>query len=292
MSVSQINALISLIEDPDEDIFVQVREEIISCGENALPLLRHYWEMHSYGDLFHERIEHLIKHIQFKEVKKGLEDWKKSPEQDLLEGAILINSFQYPLYDPEEIRSTIQKIRQDVWLELNDSLTALEITMVFNHILFEEYSFGGNKQNYTAPQNSFISDVLSSKKGNPLSLAIIYQVIANSLDIPIFGVNLPSHFVLAYLDSNAVPTGCEKKKDFGVLFYINPFSEGTLIHADEIAEFLGHLDLPPKSGFYGPCTNITIISRMLNNLVYAYGQQGNRDKVEELKELQSVLKEF
>ena len=175
---------------------------------------------------------------------------------------------------------------------LNDNLTALEITRVFNHILFEEYQFGGNKQNYTAPQNSFLSDVLSSKKGNPLSLAIIYQVIANSLDIPIFGVNLPSHFVLAYLDSNAVPSGCEKKKDFGVLFYINPFSEGTLIHADEIEEFLGHLDLPPQSGYYGPCSNVTIISRMLNNLVYAYGQQGNEEKVAELKELQSIVKEF
>jgi hypothetical protein len=82
------------------------------------------------------------------------------------------------------------------------------------------------------------------------------------------------------------------RKDFGVLFYINPFSEGTVIHADEIEEFLGHLDIPPSSGYYGPCSNVAIVSRMLNNLIYAYGQSGNDLKVQELKILQGLLKEF
>ena len=291
MSVSQLNALISLIEDPDESIFTQVKSELISCGESALPLLEQYWEIHSFGELFHQRIESLITEIQFKAICDGLKQWKESPDQDLLEGALLINKYQYPAYDLEEIRHAILKIRQDVWLELNDNLTALEITRVFNHILFGVHEFSGNKQNYTSPQNSYICDVLNSKKGNPLSLAIIYQVIANSLDIPIFGVNLPSHFVLAYLDSNAVPSGCIDQKDYGVLFYINPFSEGTVIHADEIEEFLGHLDLPPQSGYYGPCSNVTIISRMINNLIYAYNQSGKADKVEELKLLQELLKD-
>lgn len=290
MSVSQINSLISLIEDPDEGIFSHVRAELISCGEHALPLLEQYWEVHSFGELFHQRVEELIKHIQFQVVCDGLKAWKESPDQDLLEGVLIVNRFQYPTFDQEEIRRQMNRIRQDIWLELNDNLTALEIVRVFNHILFGVHEFTGNKQNYTAPQNSYLSDVLQSKKGNPLSLAIIYQIVANSLDIPIFGVNLPSHFVLAYLDSNAVPTGCEERKDFGVLFYINPFSEGTVIHPIEISEFLGHLDLPPKSDFYGPCTNAVIMQRMLNNLSYAYNQTGNTEKVEELKILQEILK--
>jgi len=290
MSVSQLNALISLIEDPDESIFAQVKTELISCGESALPMLEQYWEIHRFGDLFHNRVEALITEIQFTSICEALKAWKESPDQDLLEGALLINKYQYPAFELEEIRHSILKIRQDVWLELNDNLTALEITRVFNHILFGVHEFGGNKQNYNAPQNSYIADVLNSKKGNPLSLAIIYQVIANSLDIPIFGVNLPSHFVLAYLDSNAMPTGCSEKKDYGVLFYINPFSEGTLIHTDEIGEFLGQMDMESDSTHYVPCSNLTIINRMLSNLIYAYGQSGNDEKAEQIKALQEVLK--
>lgn len=50
--------------------------------------------------------------------------------------------------------------------------------------------------------NSFINTVIESRKGNPLSLSLLYSVIAESLDLPIYGVNLPNHFVLAYLDEN------------------------------------------------------------------------------------------
>jgi regulator of sirC expression with transglutaminase-like and TPR domain len=159
-------------------------------------------------------------------------------------------------------------------------------------MLFDVYGFQGNKQNHTAPQNTFISDVISTRKGNPLSLAVIYQVLANSLDIPIYGVNLPSHFVLCYLDSHAVPSGSVENRDYGVLFYINPFSDGTVINADEIDEFLGHLDIQQQPGYYGPCSNVTIVNRMLNNLIYAFGQSGKENKVQEVRQLQEIIKDI
>ncbi len=62
--------------------------------------------------------------------------------------------------------------------------------------------FSGNTTNHQDPQNSYIGQVLDTKKGNQISLASIYSIIAQKLDIPIYGVNLPQHFILAYLDED------------------------------------------------------------------------------------------
>jgi regulator of sirC expression with transglutaminase-like and TPR domain len=291
MSSSEIAALISLIEDPDESIFHQVRSVIVSKGADIIPQLEHCWEQNHYGLLFQERVEQLIHSIHFNNISVQLKAWSSDENAELIEGALLINRYQYPSFDDSEVRRSISALRQDVWLELNDNLTAIEQVNVINHILYTVHGFQGNKANYIAPQNSYLADVLTAKKGNPLSLAVIYQVIANSLDIPIYGVNLPNHFILAYLDENKLGMSPEQCPDDGILFYINPFSNGTIIHKSEIDAFLMHLELPQSVRYYQPCQPADIIKRMLNNLVFAYQQQGKTEKAEELKKLIEVLSE-
>ncbi len=283
MSSNELAALLSLIEDPDETIFDQVRLALMSKGSEVIPALEACWEQNHFGDLYQQRIESLIHKIHFNGVSEQLRSWFTNDDSELLEGALLINRYQYPSFDETEVKRTINALRQDIWLELNDNLTAIEQVNVINHILYTVHGFQGNKANYIAPQNSYIADVLSSKKGNPLSLAVVYQVLANSLDIPIYGVNLPNHFILAYLDENHMGMSPDTCPDEGILFYINPFSGGTIIHKSEIDAFLLHLELPQAVRYYQPCQPADVIRRMMNNLIYAYGQQGKEDKVEELR---------
>ncbi len=294
MNSNQINALINLIEDPDPGVYTEVSKEIVSYGESVIPQLEKHWEVSDHGALFQERIEQLIHFIQYDSVLKNVKDWCQEEDNSLLEGVSLINKYQYPSFDEEEVNNCISKIRQDIWLELNESLTALEIVRVFNHIIYTTHGFSGNKKNLASPQNSFLADVLSSKKGNPLSLAVIYRILAQSLDVPIYGVNLPNHFILAWVDENSV--GSHKTNKEGeidsnnILFYINPFTGGTIIHKNEIDEFLVHLDLPKKISYYHPCSNNDIVNRMVNNLIYSYAHLGKENKVQELGVLQKILK--
>lgn len=289
MSSAEINALITLIEDPDPQIFTHVRRRLAAHGESVIPQLEQYWELHEYGPLFQERIETLIHSIQYDSIQTQLMDWHVNDENDLLDGALLINRYQYPSFDETEVRRQISKIRQDIWLELNDNLTAMETVNIFNHILYQVHGFEGNKNNYAAPQNSFLADVLSTKKGNPLSLAILYRVLANSLDIPIYGVNLPNHFILAWVDEGTLIPELLGNEDNRILFYINPFTGGTMIHRNEVDEFLNYLELPQQISFYQPCSNSDIIARMINNLVYSYSQMGKEEKVDELKTFQQIF---
>ena len=118
----------------------------------------------------------------------------------------------------------------------------------------------------------------------------MYCIISQQLEIPIYGVNLPSHFVLAYKDNNNVLDFLDTdQEDNGVLFYVNPFSRGTIFNRTEIEQFLDQLKLEPKSNFFEPCSNIEIVKRILANLVYSYEKLGYPEKVNELKELKSAL---
>ena len=294
MDSSQIEALISLIEDPDEIIFDQVKGKIISLGEPVIPFLENYWENNSFDNRFQIRIENIIHEIQFEHIERSLVNWVEDGCHDLLEGVLTINRYQYPDLDETELRDFLSKLRQDIWLELNDNLTAFEKIKIFNHFLFELSGFRGNKKNYHAPQNSFLNKVIESRRGNPLSISIIYLIVARSLELPIYGINLPNHFILGYLDEFKVMDELMEDelpgdKNGDILFYINPFSQGTILHKDEIDSFLSHLNLDQNPLYYTPCSYLDIIKRLLNNLLYSYQKMGFEDKVEELTRLQKVL---
>lgn len=285
---NEISALIQLLDDPDDHVFNQVRTRLLSLGETIIPSLEDAWESQILGVLFQNRIEQLIHEIQFDVTCNSLKEWGRDGGTSLLEGALIISRYQYPDLDEEKVLKSLEQIQQDVWLELNTNLTAFEQVKVINHILFEIHGFSGNTKNYNSPENSFLNIVLETKKGNPLSLSLIYSIIAQNLDLPIYGVNLPRHFILAYLDRFSL----YKTNDIyttDVLFYINPFSRGTVFSKKEIDYFLKQLKLEPDTKFYSPCTNVEIIIRALNNLEHSYKKLGNEEKEFEISTLSEVL---
>ncbi len=286
---TSIQALVKLIDDPDENVFGHVKDQLLKCGVEAIPYLEHSWESDYYGLIFQTRVEQIIHEIQFEDIKNQLIAWTNSYDKDLLEGAIVIAKYQYPNLDEQQIRETIQAIRRDVWLEINDNQTAFEQIKIFNRIFFGHYQFQGDAKNFHSPVNSYINTVLESKKGNPLSLCLIYSVVAQSLDLPVYGVNLPNHFVLAYMDSKHSNFMINQQNEFGVLFYINAFSRGSIFDVNEIKDFLSKYNLPQHREYFEPCSNSAVIKRMLTNLIASFQQIGNVEKVDELQQLRAIL---
>ena len=288
--LTDISSLIQLLDDPDELVYSHVKIQIMSIGEGAIPNLEEAWESNLFGVLFQNRIEELIHEIQFDAVAKSLNEWAHAEGASLLDGVMIINRYQYPDFDQEKMLKTLEQIQHDIWLELNTNLTAFEQVKVINHILFQIYGFSGNTLDYHSPKNSFLSEVLETKKGNPLSLSLIYSIISQNLDLPIYGVNLPHHFILAYLDRFSLyKTNNIFETD--VLFYVNPFSKGTVFSKKEIDYFLEQLKLDPEDSFFKPATNVSIIRRDLSNLENSYTKLGNDDRVKEIKHLISQLED-
>ncbi|MCK4920893.1 MAG: transglutaminase family protein [Bacteroidales bacterium] len=282
MTDNEINALIALLDDPDRQVNQLVSEKITERGIEVIPRLEQAWELSLDLD-FQQKVEDMIQYIQFSNLKAELRAWISSEENDLLHGAYLIAKYQYPDLEFTEIEKQIDLLKKDVWLEINKDLTALEKTKLINHILFSTHHFSKNSTNFYSPRNSFINQVLETKKGNPISLSVIYSSIAQKLDMPIFGVNLPLNYVLAYVDPYY------KDDPNGILFYINPYHRGTILNRKDINHFLERQKLEKRPEYFVACTNGVTIERMLRNLLFSYEKLGYTDKLIEVNQLIKIV---
>lgn len=288
-SKKDITHLIKLLDDPDEEIYMMLEKEFLGMGIDVVPELEKAWDG-SLNELVQTRLENIIHTAQFTDIKDQLNNWAENGYNDLLFGAFIIAKYQFPDLSYEEVEQKIEQIRHDAWLELTPNLTALEKVKIINHILFDIHKFSGNIANYYSPRNSYINQVLEMKKGNPISLSLVYSVISQRLGIPIYGVNLPKNFILAYADEVEGLHTYEGDENERILFYINPFNRGAVFGKREIDYYIKQQKLEPQKAFFIPCSNLEIIQRMLLNLIHSYEQQGYKEKIVELQELFKIIK--
>ena len=280
---TEVKSLIRLLDDPDKEIYEHVHEKLFSYGPEAIEYLESAWEQ-AFDPIQQERIANLVHEIQFGIVKKDLQLWSQSGAFDLLQGILTINRYQYPDLDEQKVINQIEAIKRDIWIQMMHESSPAEQVKLINHVFYNIYGFSGNITNHLDPQNSFLSQVLETKKGNQISMAIIYSIIAQKLDIPVYGVNLPQHFILAYMDDSM-----QSEFEGGILFYINAFNKGLIFGRRDVDMFLKQLDLKFDKQFYEPCSNTDIIKRVLRNLISSYEHLGSSEKVDELNELLEIL---
>jgi regulator of sirC expression with transglutaminase-like and TPR domain len=289
ISKKELSALVSMIDEPNAEVFETIRQKIADFGSVAIPVLEDAW-MNSFSEEQNERLEELIGDIRFDDLYSELDNWKQKKQDDLLQAFTLIARFRYPEFDVEKYFAQVSRLKQDVWLEMNEDLTALEKTKVLNHIFYDVWGFRGIRPQQKITVNSyFLNEVLDTKKGNALSLGILYISIAQSLNIPVFGVNLPQHFVLTYMEDSfpikAVATYTKEE----VLFYINAMNKGAVFTTNEIDLFIQKLKVDVKEKYYLPCDNLAIVRRLLSELIVAYKSEGDSGKAGELEELLGLL---
>ena len=269
MTESELKALVSLLDDDDKQIASHVEEKILSLGTEAIPFLEKEWES-NLNPTVQSRIEELIHTLQYELLKERLKSWYESKEHDLLTGMWIIATYQYPDIELEKLRHELEQIYYETWLEFRQDLYAYDQVKVINSVIFNKLKFGANTKNFHSPGNSMINVVLETKKGNPITLCVIYMLVAQKLKLPVSGVNLPNLFILTYKDENHQ-------------FYINAFNRGLIFSKQDIENYINELHLVPQTSFYEPCSNIDIIRRALRNLVMSFEKMGEHAKAEEVK---------
>lgn len=288
MKREEIKNLLALLDDPDPLVFDMVEKKLLDIGLPVIDQLEEFWSG-SLNHLLHQRIEDIIHRIQFAYVKNGLSKWSSEGGGDLLEGAFWVARYQFPDLQFSEIESAIEDIQKDVWLELIPNLTALEKIKVLNHIFFETHKFSMNITNFYAARNSFINQVIELKKGSPITLGILYSAVAQRLNIPVHGVDLPKTFILAYVDENQYLKFFEQETLDTVLFYINPVSRGTVFGKKEIEFYLKQQKIDPKPSYFLPCPNQLVIKKLISSLIKSFQHQADELKVKELTELLKLV---
>lgn len=275
MNDSELKALVSLLDDDDDQIVSHIEEKIRSLGKEIIPYLEQEWES-TFNPNLQRRIENLIHTLQFHVVKDRLQEWYEKPEQDLLEGLWLIATYQYPDIELSKLKQDLEQIYYEAWLEFRPDLYPFDQVKVINSVFFNKLKFGANTKNFHSPGNSLINIVLETRKGNPISLCVVYMLVAQKLKLPIYGVNLPNLFILTYKDDKAQ-------------FYINAFNRGLIFSKQDIENYIHELRLTPQDSFFEPCSSLEIVRRTLRNLVMSFDKMGEHAKAEEVKELLLII---
>jgi len=296
MNEKEFQSMLYLLDDSDERVVEHIENQITLMGMDALSLLEKYWSDEP-NVIVQERMVLLIKKINQQSLLQSLRIWEATETQDLLEGVLIIDQIANPNLDRQLIENQIDKIKLDAWLELNYDLTSFEKVKILNRIFFDVHGFSGDTESYHSSKNSFISSVLERKKGNPISLSVLYIIVAQRLNIPIYGVNLPQHFILGYVnefdwmpllkfnDASSLLDGSGSE----IMFYINPFNKGIIFNKDNIIQFLQQLKIEPNGEYFKTCSNKDILLRILRNLETSYAAENNTSKLELVSQLVAIL---
>lgn len=283
----KIQALISLLDDPEPDTFQHVSRQLVLMGNEVKDILRD--ELYQSGnELKAVHIESILAEIRISETGHKLQDWSKNGAKDLLDAFLILSEFKNPDIDIYDIREEIANIHRQIWIELNDNMDPSEQIHTFNNLFFNVVGFHSNEQSRKNPSAYFINNVIYNKQGNHLSLGIVYIIIARMCGLPVSGVNLPGHFIAAYTNQPVVNISYGFDS-LDVLYYINPLSRGTTFGRKELRLYLEKAGFADEEQYYIPVGNRQIIYRLLDEISQVYATESMLRHAEELRQLKNVL---
>lgn len=283
----EIIALLTLLDDPDDEVYDTVAEKLLNYGKEIIPSLEQLWEV-TADQSVQERIEQLIHRVHFQDLQDEFMEWSRARRPELLRGAILVARYQYPDLNVPAVLAQFDQVRRNVWLELNSYLTALEQVNVLHSILYNYYKLTGHELTARDPNHFFINQVLDNRQGNAFSLGIIYLALCEMLDIPVFAMDIPRQFVFAYIDTlhhflSPYDEGVQQ-----IQFYVDPLN-GTVYTQKEVDAYLRKINANDRGEYFEPLSSKRVIFKMLEELALCYRYKREDAKAEELQQLMRLL---
>jgi len=201
----------------------------------------------------------------------------ESPDA-LLHGAVAIAMHQMPGVDPTRVDKTIQSYVEIIRSRVRG--TQPQALLAHMHeVIFEEAGFTGDTDDYYAAANSYLPAVLDTKRGLPITLCLIYKIIAERLGLRCWGVGLPGHFLAAM------------QIDSGIML-IDPFADGRILTVDEARERMRDVlgqEVEWSEDLLEPVSNRHWLTRMLQNLLNTFGSAGSYADVAAMLEMEMIL---
>lgn len=279
--MNEFGHLIRLLDDEDESIYSNIRSRFISLGESSTHFLKKY--LNDENALIKKRANEIVSVLNFENTEEKFRNLSLNNKNDKLEDYMfLLTSFEYPGININIYKRKLDKMSLDIEARLSKpdgdmiQINPAEVLKTINHYLFTEKEFQGNTENYYEPDNSYINRVLDTGLGIPITLSVIYLLISRRLKIPVYGINLPGHFILKYSDN------LEE-------FFIDPFNKGIIITKKEALEFIKKIGMSKddfdKIPYLKTTTDNEIILRVMRNLIDIYKKTGESRKADQLEKL-------
>lgn len=285
------------MDDPDQMVVEHAMSKLLEYGDEIIPNLEHLEDDCLSQPMQMENISIVLDTLRFHRIKNELKKWLDSEEKNLMKAVFVICNYQYPDLKIEELSSKFQELRHQCWMEINSRQTSFEKVDALNKVFFDVFDFVKVKEIPYSPFDIFVNSVMESREGTDLSLGLIYSIVAQSLDLPIYGVttmNNRAPFVLAYMDKdNLLPILDWGIDNNGVLFYIGVGTKGLIIDPKQMKEAYLSEGLPQNRAQFEPSPNSLIIKKYLTDIKRSYANQVQfRYKLKDIEELLELFKPF
>lgn len=277
---NKIKALFQLLDDPDEEVYINVSNHIISLGADIIPSLEQFW-FDADNELVQNRIQGLIQRVSLSDIKSKFVEWDPASKNSLFEAMNLLCGYAHPDFKSNQLEKTLKNIHRSCWLELNNYLTPLEEVHIVNSIVFNMYKFSSERNALKDSGTYYLCDVFETKKGNQYSLAMLYLIVTQMLDIPVFVMKISNFVVLGYVN-NLYNFGAESTDPkSNVQFFIEP-TEGTILSRQDVDGFIKKYDVKVTEDSFKPLRNREFVYHYANALSMAYREDGLDDRANDI----------
>ena len=221
---AELFSIISLMDDPDTTVREAVIDRLADRGEESLQILDRFIVDNLPGDF--EKQKEVINQVRDRLVLERLSRFLKSRDHTLYDGLMLVSKSINPEMDEQLFFSQISEMSEEIIQELSDDKTDLENMGIFNYIFFRRLGFVYSDFLIEKEEGTLLEHILTTKKGNPVAISIMYFLLARAVGMEIYPLCFPGGFV-------PVLTGEEGR----IVFYLNIFKGGAVFTKESLADF-------------------------------------------------------
>lgn len=254
-------ALAEYFEQFEGDLSAQLAGEGISLSRSEREILSQY--------LLHGRRQNLVNSwcipSRFQRVES--EDWETFE--------FLLSLLSDYLHDGIILRPSLSDSLDQLADEVSLSMAHTSEDKLA-HYLFESERFKGNRKHYFAKENSDVNWVIAHHMGSPISLVVLFMLLANRFNLNVLGCNYPGHF-LAWIPSLDSP------------YLLDVYNKAKKLHPREVMANSPSISQNAQRALAEPCSLLVIILRILNNLQGSMEKEGLKEEVHFLESLKKTL---
>jgi regulator of sirC expression with transglutaminase-like and TPR domain len=276
---NQIKALIKLLSDENARVARMVKEKLVEIGDPAIPFLL---EAESRQPVMAQRIEAVLDEIRGSRLEEELRQLSNREYQgielDLEQGAFLIARYAYPALDVGAYVRRLDAMAEAVWDRMGTRGSADQAVKTLGRYLFGEQGFRGNSKHYYDPDNSYLNRVIDRRTGIPISLSVLYLLIGRRLDLPVYGVGMPGHFLVKF-EGERHP------------IFVDCFNGGAVLTEQDCQRFLCQAGYGFDEQYLARSSHRAILIRMLKNLIVVYDRMNEPIKRDRFIQFLGILSE-
>lgn len=250
-------ALLKLLADEDPEVHQAIMARLVAQGPAVCSWLRPH--LLSSDPLLRRRAHEVVLHFERCDTDREFLAFclRNGEEFELETGVLMLARTASPEINCDAYRALLDEFASELRDRLDLGAEPRLFLAQFNTWMFTDHGFKGDRDNFFAPRNNYLNEVLDRRLGNPIGLSIVYLLLAQRLSLPVAGIGFPGHFLCRYQDAEES-------------VYIDVFDGGRLLTKADCVQHLLHSAFGLNEQFLAPVSPRRMLMRLCGNLHQSY----------------------